>query len=120
MGALIRLVMSMGGAFARFFAAMRATKWAQWLWFYLFTFLGGLVGKLFTLIGVTLAVNTFAMPAITNLIATRLLGLPAVWVQYLALTNIDKATTIILSALAISVADRVYVARRRASWQTPL
>ena len=123
MGALGRLVAFFGnfsGLFLKLFRSLKAAKWSQWLWFYLFTYLGGIIGKVFTLVGVTLAVNEFATPQLTQLVASNLLNLPATWVQLLALTKIDQAITIMMSAMAIAVADRVYVARRRAAWQTPL
>lgn len=123
MGALGRLVSffaNFGTSWAKLIAWLKSTKLGSFIWFSLFTWMGAIVGKILTLIGVTLAVNEFALPTLTELVAGHLLNMPTMWVQLLALTNIDKAITIIMSAFAIAVADRVYVARRRAAWQTPL
>lgn len=105
----------------KFFASLKATTWGQWIMFYLFTYLGGLIGKALGLIGVTLVVNEFVTPELTPLISTHLLGMPVEWQQLLALTKIDQAVTVIMSAIAIAVASRVYVARHPTNdWGEPL
>jgi len=69
--------------------------------------LPGAVIQFLLFFGVTLAVNTMVVPAWRDIIASYFTGLPAVWIDFIALTRIDQATTIILSALAIAVSRKI-------------
>jgi len=114
------MVRGIGALLLRLFSVLRASKWGQWFTFYLLTYMGGVLGRILLLLGVTLVVNEWLTPEITPLIAQHFLNLPPVWIQLVALTKLDKALTIIISAMAIAVADKVSVQRRRNAWQTPL
>lgn len=111
---------AISGWFKILLANVKASKWGQWLWFTLFTWLGGILGRIFTLLGVTLVVNEFVTPELTPIVAGHLLGMPTHWVQLLALTKIDQALTILISAMGIAVADKISVQRRQNAWQQPL
>lgn len=120
LGRILELVRGIGALIARGFTWIKATTWGQWLIFYLLSFLGGIIGKAFLLLGVTLVVNRFVTPELTPMIANHLLGLPPEWVDLLALTKVDQGITVVLSAIAIGTADRVMVMRKRNAWQQPL
>lgn len=123
MTAFARLLQLLGGL-TRGFAALlrwfRGTKFGAWIWFHLFLYMGGLIGKMLWLLGITLVANEFATPVFTGLIAGQLMGLPSEWVSFIGLTKLDQGITIILSAVAIRMIDQVRVQRRRDAWQTPL
>ncbi len=120
LGRMLELLRGIGALIARGFTWIKATTWGQWLIFYLLTFLGGIIGKIFLLLGVTLVVNRWVTPELTPMIANHLLGMPPEWIDLLALTKIDQAITIVLSAIGIAMADRVFVRRKRNAWQQPL
>lgn len=113
----IAWVIRLGSTALRLF---RGTQFGKWIWFHLFMYAGGLVGKLLWLLGITLVANEFATPVFTSLIAGNLMGLPSEWVSFIGLTKLDQGITIILSAVAIRMLDQVRIKRRRDAWQTPL
>lgn len=119
-GAILAWIARIGPLLARMWAWFKSTKWGAWLVFTLFTYMGGIIGRIFTFMGITLAVNEFATPTLTQFVAGQLLSMPTVWVQLIALTKVDQALTIMLSAITIAVANKVSIRRRRDSWQTPL
>lgn len=120
LGAILGWIRGIGLLVSRGFTWIKATTWGQWLFFYLLTFMGGIIGRMLSLLGVTLVVNRFLTPSLMPFIANNLLSLPTEWIQFLALTKIDQGITVIMSAMAIAVADKVSVRARRNSWQTPL
>ena len=69
--------------------------------------LGGLVVKLLQFFGLTLAINTFATPVVLPYIIGPLTGLPPDWQAFLAMARIDRAITILISAMAIAVSARI-------------
>lgn len=121
---LLLWVARFAGAITRGLGALlklfKGTRFGQWLWFYLFFYLSGLIGKILWLLGITLVANQFATPYFTSTIAGYLLGMPAEWVAFVGLVKLDQAITVILSAVAIRMLDQVKVQRRRDAWQTPL
>lgn len=117
---IARLVAAIGRALAAALRWFRGTKFGAWIWFHLFLYLGGLIGKILWLLGITLVANEFATPVFTSLIAGSLMGLPSEWVSFIGLTKLDQGITIVLSAVAIRMVDQVRVKRRRDAWQTPL
>lgn len=120
LGKLLLLVAGIGRGLTWLITAFRATRLGKAIWFGLFFYMGGLIGRLFQLAGVTLVANEFVTPHLTNLVAGHILGLPTEWVQFIGLTKADQAMTIVFSALVIRTVDQVQVRRRRESWQTPL
>lgn len=69
--------------------------------------IGSMVLKLLQFIGVTMVINHFAMPAIMPFITQRMLGLPPEWQAFLSMTRADHAVTILVSAMGISVAQKI-------------
>lgn len=120
LGGVVGTLVTIGSGIASLVRGLKASKWGAWLMFSLFTFMGGLIGRLMQLLGITLVANTFATPVFRDLVVGKLLGLPPVWLGFIGLTKVDQAITIILSAVAIRVVDQVRVKRRRDEWQTPL
>jgi hypothetical protein len=119
-GKLLLSVAGIGRGIAALLGAIRATRIGRAIWFGLFVYMGGVIGRMFQLAGVTLVANEFVTPHLTDLVAGRILGLPAEWVQFIGLTKVDQAITIVLSAVAIRTIDQVQIKRHRESWQTPL
>ena len=75
------------------------------------TFLPGIVGRVLLALGIGLATQTLAMPALLGAIQTRVSGLPAVLVAYFGALGFDVAVTIALSAIAAKAAQRVFLAK---------
>jgi hypothetical protein len=71
------------------------------------TALGGMAIKLLQFFGLTLGINTFLTPAILPYIVGPLTGLPPEWQAFLSLARVDRATTILVSAMAIATAQRI-------------
>lgn len=117
---LLAWILRIGSHLTRVLRTFRATTFGKWLWFHLFLYMGGLIGKMLWLLGVTLVANQFATPVFTGLIAGSLMGLPSEWVSFIGLTKLDQGITIILSAVAIRTVDQIRVQRRRDAWQQPL
>lgn len=113
-------VASLGRGMRGLLGAFRATRMGKAIWFGLFLYAGGLIGRILQFIGVTLVANEFVTPHLTGLVAGYILGLPPEWVQFIGLTKADQAMTVVFSALVIRTVDQVQVRRRRESWQTPL
>lgn len=120
MGQVAKLLRLIGGFFPKLSGLLSGSRLGQWLWFTFFSYMGGLLGRLFTLLGVTLVVNKFLTPELTPLVADKLLSMPTVWINLLALTKIDQALTVLLSAIVIATADKVMVRKSQLGWQTPL
>lgn len=120
LGAILGWIRGIGLLVSRGFGWIKATTWGKWVFFYLLTFMGGIIGRIFSLIGLTLMVNSFVTPSLMPFIADNLLNLPTEWIQFLALTKVDQAITVIMSAMAIAMADKMSVTARRNKWQTPL
>ena len=82
-----------------------------WLWqtfmYYMFFYLGGVIGEVFKFLGIAFVATKFATPVLTDLVASRLLGLPPEWAQMMALSRVDDAITVILSAVVISSSRKV-------------
>lgn len=119
MGLLVWLA-RIGPLLGRLWTWLKSTTWGKRIVFVFFTYMGGLIGRIFTFLGITLAVNEFATPHFTNLVAGYFLALPPHWIQMIGLVKIDSALTVILSAIAIAMANKVSIRRRRDAWQTPL
>lgn len=116
--ALARILEVLGklpGSLGAFFRSVAPKRMGTWLWYMLFTYLGGLVSKIFTLIGVSMVVNEFVTPELTQLVAGQLAGMPSHWVQMLALTKIDQALTVLISAMGIAMASKIQLQRRAGS-----
>ena len=69
--------------------------------------LGGMFVKVLQFFGLTLAINAFATPAILPYIVGPLTGLPPDWQSWLAFAHVDRAVTILVSAMAIAVSQSI-------------
>ncbi|TAA08851.1 DUF2523 family protein [Pseudoxanthomonas winnipegensis] len=115
-----QFLLRIGPLLARLWVWLKASKWAKWLLFYVFSYMGGIIGLVMKWLGISFAVSEWVMPHLTPLISEYLLGLPPDWAAFVGLTKIDVAITIVLSAAAVKASDQIQVKRRRDSWQTPL
>ena len=66
-----------------------------------------LIVQLLLFFGITMVVNNVAVPEFRNVIVSHITGLPAQWIQFLALTKIDQCITIMLSAFGIVAARKI-------------
>lgn len=82
-----------------------------WLWL-LWDSLGRLVLRIFTGVGIGLFAYNFAGPVLVNRVAQPLLALPPDLYNFVAMTKLDVAITIVMSAYAARLIDTVRVRRR--------
>lgn len=115
-----QVLLRLGPLIARLWVWLKALKWVRWLWWMLFVNMGGIIGLIMKWLGISFLVTEYAMPHLTPLVSEYLLNLPPDWAQFVALTKIDQAITVVLSAAAIKAADQIQVKRRRDAWQMPL
>lgn len=71
------------------------------------TALGGMVVKVLQFFGLTLGINALATPVVLPYMVGPLTGLPPEWQAFLALAHVDRAITIMVSAMAIATAQRI-------------
>lgn len=113
---LTRLLRSVGGLLVKLFQSLKASRWSTWIIFAFLELLGSIIGRIFLLLGVSMTVNKFLTPSIMPYISTQLLGLPPKWINFIAMTQADKAITVVMSAMAIAVAGKISLRRRGNSW----
>lgn len=86
-------------------------RWGQWLTFFLLGAAGQFIGKVLTWMGVYFVSSEFATPHMIPLVSGPLLGMPDPFPSLLGLTKIDKAATVILSAVAASMLSKIQIRR---------
>lgn len=118
MGGLGKLVTMIGRFFPSVLRSIRSLrswlmrrKWGQWLIFYMAGAVGLMIEKIIFFLGVSFVAYTWATPALVEYVAGPMLGLPPQWQAFLAMTRIDDATTVILSALVYRVTTSFKVER---------
>jgi hypothetical protein len=84
-----------------------SSKFLGYLFGMLSTTLGGMMVKVLQFFGLTLAINTFATPAVLPYIVGPLTGLPPEWQSWLAFAHVDRAVTIIVSAMGIAISQQI-------------
>lgn len=75
------------------------------------TYLPGIVGRVLIALGIGVATETIAMPALKEFIQSKLGGLPAVLVAYWDATGIGIMVTMILSAMLANRAQRAFLSK---------
>lgn len=110
---MARLLTFIGGWLVR-------RRWGQWVIFYLVTAAGAWIAKLISFAGILFVSNEFLAPQLIPFVSGPLLGMPDPFPQLLALTKIDKAATILLSAVAAKSIASIRIARNPSSpnWTT--
>jgi hypothetical protein len=95
-------------------------KWGQWLLFFFASAAWAFVQRFVTFLGVMLVSNEIGIDSLLPYVSGPLLGMPAPFPQLLALTKIDKAVTVLLSAVVVVMLSKIRIARRPGSpgWST--
>lgn len=75
-------------------------------------YLPGIIGRVLLMFGIALVTHEVAMPALKAMIQTYMSGLPTVMLAYAGALGIDKAVTIVLSAIIATRSQRVLLSRR--------
>ena len=70
-------------------------------------YLPGIVGRLLLALGIGLAADQLVLPTLNGMIQSQLSGMPSVVYAYAGALGIDKAATMILSALAARASQKV-------------
>lgn len=70
-------------------------------------YLPGIIGRLLMAFGIALTVHEVALPALKAFVQGKLGGLPSVMLAYVDATGFGLAVTMILSAIAAAVTQRV-------------
>lgn len=87
-------------------------KWGLWLSFFLSSAAWAFVEKLIGFAGVMFVSNTIGVPELLPYVSGPLLGMPSPFPELLALTKIDKAATIILSAVVVKLVSSIKIQRK--------
>lgn len=109
---------------ARLFSALSGwlmgRKWGTWLLFYLGGTIGMWLNKIVTFAGVAFVAQTYAAPAFLEKVTGPMLGLPPEWINLFALTKVDQAVSIIVSAVVVKLAMGIKVVKNPQSpnWTT--
>lgn len=70
--------------------------------------MSGLIGRALLALGIGYGTYEFAMPQFKAMIQSQLSGLPGTILQVLAAAKVDVAVTIILSAVSVRMAARIF------------
>ncbi len=79
------------------------------------SYLPGIIGRVLLTLGIAVATNEIALPALRGFIQSYMGALPAVLLAYAGALGFDKAATLILSAAVATRAQRVILSRISAS-----
>lgn len=74
-------------------------------------YLPGIVGRVLLMFGVALVTNEVALPALKSMIQSYMAGLPSVLLAYAGALGIDKAVTLVLSAIIAVRTQRVVLTK---------
>lgn len=86
-------------------------KWGMWLVFFFGSALWAFVEKMFVFAGVMLVSHNLGASQLLPYISGPILGMPSPFPQLLALTKIDQAATIILSAVVAKLVGSIKIQR---------
>ena len=86
-------------------------KWGLWLTFFFASALWSFIEKLFVFAGVMFVSHTVGVSQLLPYVSGPLLGMPDPFPQLLALTKIDQAATIILSAIVAKLVGSIKIRR---------
>lgn len=109
--ALLRFIPGVSRLLGTLVGWLTRRKWGNFLMMYLALGIGRWIEKIVTFAGVMLVVHNFAAPALMPMISGPLLGLPDEWQQFMALTRIDEAISIIISAVVVRASASVTLQR---------
>ncbi|MEH6416208.1 DUF2523 family protein [Pseudomonas sp. CGJS7] len=75
------------------------------------TYLPGIVGRILLALGIGMAVKEVALPALIQIIHTKVMTLPPLFFAYFGALKIDIAITLILSAMAAKATQKAMLAK---------
>lgn len=87
-------------------------QWGLWLVFFLSSAAWAFVEKLIAFAGIMFVSNSLGVSQLLPYVSGPLLGMPSPFPELLALTKIDKAATIILSAVVVKMVSSIKIQRR--------
>lgn len=95
-------------------------KWGLWLSFFLSSAAWAFVEKLIGFAGIMFVSNSLGVSELLPYVSGPLLGMPSPFPELLALTKIDKAATIILSAIVVKLVSSIKIQRKPGApgWST--
>jgi hypothetical protein len=116
---LLALAMRLWPATLRGIGALRLwltrRKWGNWLIFFMASSVGQMLERFIYFLGISFVAYTWAAPVLINYVAVPLLGLPSQWQAFLAMTRLDDAATVMLSAVVYRVGSAFKVQRNASS-----
>ncbi len=87
-------------------------KWGLWLVFFLSSAAWAFIEKLIAFAGIMFVSNSLGVSQLLPYVSGPLLGMPSPFPELLALTKIDKAATIILSAVVVKLVSSIKIQRK--------
>ena len=118
--ALLRFIPGMGRLLLRLTTWLTKSRWGLALSFFLVSSVWQIIERILFFIGLSWVATQYAAPQVLPLISGPLLGLPPEWVQLLALTRIDEAITIVVSAVVTRAISSIRLQRnpQAPGWST--
>lgn len=109
--ALLRFIPGIGGLLLRLTTWLTKSRWGLALSFFLVSSIWQVIQRILFFIGLSWVATNYASPQILPLITGPLTSLPPEWVQLLALTKVDQAITIIVSAVVTRAISSIRLQR---------
>ncbi|WP_408953707.1 DUF2523 family protein [Lysobacter sp. Hz 25] len=75
------------------------------------TYLPGIIGRVLLMLGIGVAMKEVAFPALIQIIQTKVMTLPPLFVAYFGALKLDIAITLILSAMAAKATQKAMLAK---------
>lgn len=109
--ALLRFIPGIGGLLLRLTTWLTKSRWGLALSFFLVSSIWQVIQRILFFIGLSWVATNYASPQILPLITGPLTSLPPEWLQLLALTKVDQAITIIVSAVVTRAISSIRLQR---------
>ena len=109
---LLRFIPQIGTLLLRLSTWLMQRKWGQWVLFYLGGAFFAILDKVVTWLGVMFVANELGVGNLLPYVSGPLLGMPDPFPQLLALTKIDQAATVLLSAVVAKAVSNIKITRR--------
>lgn len=118
--ALLRFIPGMSGLLLRLTTWLTRSRWGFALSFFLVSSIWQIIERLLFFIGLSWVATEYAAPEILPMISGPLMGLPPEWTQLMALTKVDQAITILVSAVVTRAISSIRLQRnpQAPGWST--
>lgn len=99
---------------------LMAGKWSRQLALVAIFATGSIIKKIVSFLGLSIVTAHVALPALKPYISGPLMSLGDPWYSYISLTGVDKAVTVVLSAMVVRAASSISLSdtKKAENWVT--